>query len=267
MFKKIIHDRDTRFTSAYTRDLLTLLGSEQNPSTAYHPQTDGQSEQANQMVEQYLQIFINYHQDDWKEWLALAEFSYNNFAHAATKNSPFFLNHGFHPWTGEDSRWEVKNESAAQFTTWMKKIHEDAASALWMANEQAKRQYDKHTRPSIEYKPRDQVYIEAMNIKMNCPSKKLDNKRFGPFKVLEKVKESSYKIDLPASWKGKRPIFNETYLTPYHSPKYRRQQKPPPPYWIRRQWTSLGHTRNILLKGLSQESQIPCTLERLYSRW
>jgi transposase InsO family protein len=130
MFKKIIHDRDTRFTSAYTRDLLTLLGSEQNPSTAYHPQTDGQSERANQTVEQYLRIFIDYHQDDWKEWLALAEFSYNNSTHAATKNSPFFLNHGFHPWTGEDSRREVKNESAAQFATRMKKIHKDATSAL-----------------------------------------------------------------------------------------------------------------------------------------
>jgi hypothetical protein len=98
-----------------------------------------------------------------------------------------------------------------------------------MANEQAKRQYDKHTRPSIEYKPGDQVYIKAMNIKANGPSKKLNDKRFGPFKVLEKVKESSYGIDLPASWKEKQLIFNETYLTPYHSPKYCRQQKPPPP--------------------------------------
>ena len=127
-------------------------------------------------VEQYLRIFIDYHQDDWKEWLALAEFSYNNSAHTATKSSPFFLNHGFHPWTGEDSRREVKNESATQFATRMKKIHEDAASALRMANEQAKRQYDKHTRPSIEYKPGDQVYIEATNIKTNRPSKKLDDK-------------------------------------------------------------------------------------------
>jgi hypothetical protein len=98
-----------------------------------------------------------------------------------------------------------------------------------MANEQAKRQYDKHTRPSIEYRPGDQVYIEATNIKMNHPSKKLDNKRLGPFKVLEKTKESSYRIDLPASWKGKRPIFNEAYLMPYNLPKYCRQQKPPPP--------------------------------------
>ena len=229
MFKRIIHDRDTRFTSAYTRDLLTLLGSEQNPSTAYHPQTDGQSERMNQTVEQYLRIFIDYHQDDWKEWLALAEFSYNNSMHAATKTTPFFINHGFHPWTGEDSRKEVKNESAAQFATRMKQVHEDAAAALRMANEQAKRQYDKHTRPAVEYEPGSQVYVEATNIKSKRPSKKLDDKRFGPFEVLEKVGESAYRLKLPTSWKGKRPIFNEQYLSPYHPPKYRRQQRPPPP--------------------------------------
>jgi hypothetical protein len=74
----------------------------------------------------------------------------------------------------------------------MKKIHEDTTSALRMANDQAKRQYDKHTGPSIEYNPGDQVYLEVTNIKMNRPSKKLDDKRFGPFKVLKKVKESSY---------------------------------------------------------------------------
>jgi hypothetical protein len=89
----------------------------------------------NQTVEQYLHIFTNYHQDYWKEWLALAEFSYNNSVHAATKNTPFFLNHGFHPWTGTDVCEEVRNESVKQFVEWMKQIHEDAASALHMANE------------------------------------------------------------------------------------------------------------------------------------
>jgi hypothetical protein len=146
----------------------------------------------NQTVEQYLRIFISYHQDDWKEWLALAEFSYNNSAHAATKNTPFFVNHGFHPWTGEDTRKEVKNESAAQFASRMKKIHEDAAAVLRMANEQVKRTYDRHTRLTVEYQPGNLVYVEATNVKSKRPSKKLDDKRFGPFKVLEKVRESAY---------------------------------------------------------------------------
>jgi len=70
----------------------------------------------NQTIEQYLHIFINFHQDDWKEWLPLGEFSYNNSPHLTTKQTPFFLNYGHHPWTGTDTHWETQNESASQFT-------------------------------------------------------------------------------------------------------------------------------------------------------
>jgi transposase InsO family protein len=142
--RKIIHDRDTRFMSKYTKDLLKLLDIKQNPSTAYHPQTDGQTERMNQTVEQYLRMFIDYRQDDWKEWLALAEFAYNNSEHQATKNTPFFLNYGRHPWTGTDVHREVWNESADQFAKEMSKIHEDATAALRASAEKMKEQYDKH---------------------------------------------------------------------------------------------------------------------------
>jgi len=83
------------------------LGTGQNPSTAYHPQTDGQTERMNQTIEQYLCAFINFRQNDWKEWLPLGEFAYNNSTHLATKQTPFFLNYGHHPWMGTDTRWEV----------------------------------------------------------------------------------------------------------------------------------------------------------------
>jgi hypothetical protein len=98
-----------------------------------------------------------------------------------------------------------------------------------MVNEQAKRTHDKHAKTVKEYQPGDLVYVEATNIKSKRPSKKLDDKRFGPFKVLKKIGESAYELQLPTSWKGKRPIFNEMYLTLHHQPKYRRQKRPPPP--------------------------------------
>jgi hypothetical protein len=58
-------------------------------TTAYHLQTDGQTEHLNQTVEQYLRIFVNHRQDDWVYWLSLAEFSYNNSEHLATHQTPF----------------------------------------------------------------------------------------------------------------------------------------------------------------------------------
>ena len=229
LFRTLIHDRDTRFTSDFIAELLGMLGIEQNPSTAYHPQTDGQSERTNQTIEQYLRIFVDYLQDDWKEWLPLGEFAINNSVHAATKQTPFFVNYGQHPWTGLDVRKEVHNESAQQFADRMKKVHEDAAAALRMAAERMKRQFDRHARASHEYQPGDKVYLSSENIRTPRPSKKLDDKWFGPFEVQEKIGRAAYRLKLPPSWKGKSPVFNEMYLKPYRPPEYDRQRRPPPP--------------------------------------
>src|SRR5580704_9045677 len=111
--------------SKYMKELFTILSTKQNLSITYHPQTDGQTQQMNQNIEQYLCGFINYHQDDWKEWLFTAEFSYINFVHAAMQQTPFFLKYGQYPWTGENTRREVRNESAAEFADHMEKARLD----------------------------------------------------------------------------------------------------------------------------------------------
>ena len=66
-------------------------------SSAFHPQTDGQTELVNQVLEQYLRCTINYQQDDWIKYLPLAEFAYNNTLHASTQQTPFFSNYRYHP--------------------------------------------------------------------------------------------------------------------------------------------------------------------------
>ena len=85
------------FTSHFWRRLLELCGIQANSSTAFHPQTDGQTERLNSVLEQYLRIYTDYQQSDWASLLPLAEFSYNNSRHSATTISPFFANYGFHP--------------------------------------------------------------------------------------------------------------------------------------------------------------------------
>ncbi len=66
-------------------------------SSAFHPQTDRQTERVNQVLEQYLRCFINYEQDNWASLLPFAEFAYNNAQHSTTSLSPFFANYGYHP--------------------------------------------------------------------------------------------------------------------------------------------------------------------------
>jgi hypothetical protein len=68
-----------------------------NLSSAYHPQTDGQTEWLNQVLEQYLRCFINYHQDNWVDLLPVAEFAYNNTFQESIHQTPFFANYGYHP--------------------------------------------------------------------------------------------------------------------------------------------------------------------------
>ena len=98
------------------RELYSQLGITSNASTAYHPQMDGQTERLNQEVEHYLHVFTNYHQSDWAEWLALAEFSYNDKAQSLMGHSPFYLNYGQHPWKGNSPRREGRVEATHDFT-------------------------------------------------------------------------------------------------------------------------------------------------------
>jgi Integrase zinc binding domain len=87
--QKIISDQGPQFAAQFMKDLNKLVGITGNLSTTYHPQTDSQTKHMNQEIEQYLQVFINYQQSNWAEWLACAEFSYNDKIQSSTGFSPF----------------------------------------------------------------------------------------------------------------------------------------------------------------------------------
>jgi transposase InsO family protein len=120
--KKIISDRGPQFAAQFMKELHKLIGIETNLSTAFHPQTDGQTERINQEVEQYLRLFINHCQTDWNTWLSCAEFSYNDKVHSLTGFSPFFVNYGRHPDKGTSLPKEVKSQSATEFAQTMETI-------------------------------------------------------------------------------------------------------------------------------------------------
>ena len=92
--RKVVSDRGPQFIAAFMKELYQLLGIEATTSTAYHPQTDRQTERVNQELEQYLRIFIRERQDDWYTPLPLAEFSYNNHIHSSMQQTPFLLDTG-----------------------------------------------------------------------------------------------------------------------------------------------------------------------------
>ena len=110
----VISDRGPQFAAGFMRELNKILGIQMKLSMAYHPQTDGQTKQMNQELEQFLRMFVNYHQTDWLEWLAIAEFSYNNKIQSSTKISPFYANYGYNPHMGFKLR-NVKVQAMEDF--------------------------------------------------------------------------------------------------------------------------------------------------------
>jgi hypothetical protein len=113
---------------------------------------------------------------------------------------------------------------AEEFAKTMKEIHQETKVFLKKANKQIKTQYDCHQRPAWEYKIGDMVYLEGTNLKIDWPTKKLSDKRYGPFKILEKINSLAYKLELPRDWKI-HPVFNESLLTPYVALSFPSQKK------------------------------------------
>jgi len=141
--ESIISDRGVQFVAGMMKKLNNLLGIQTKLSTAYHPQMDGQIERINQELEQYLRVFIDHRQEQWLDWLEMAEFTYNNKIHVATKTSPFKANYGQDPRMGFEGRRKGKYKAAGKFVEKMKKIQEEAKAALEKAQEEMKRFRDR----------------------------------------------------------------------------------------------------------------------------
>ncbi|KAL5512271.1 hypothetical protein ACEPAG_3556 [Sanghuangporus baumii] len=207
--KKIIHDRGVQFDAKMMKELYKLLHIEE--------------------LEQYLRLYVNHRQSDWADWLALAEFAHNNREHSATKLSPFFVNSGVHPVGFTGIRTSSSNMSAEEFAKHVKGIHELAQANLVKANEDMKRFYDRHAGKLMEYETGSKVFLDGRNIKTIRPTKKMDDKWFGPFEIIGKVGASAYRLKLPRTWRQVHPVFNEVLLKPAVEPSFESQKKPPPP--------------------------------------
>ena len=121
MPEEIISDRDSLLTSRFWKALMERSGTKHRTSTAFHPQTDGQTERMNQTLEQYLRCFINYKQDDWVEHLPIAQYAYNSAIHEATSMTPFYANYGFEP---EITRHALNKSTNPRATTQVYKLRE-----------------------------------------------------------------------------------------------------------------------------------------------
>ena len=202
----LISDHGSAFVSEFWRRLNTRISITLKPSSAFHPQTDGQTEIVNASLNQYLRAFVSFTQDDWVDWLPLAEFSGNNQISETTGVSPFYANYGFNPRLGIEppgpkpsslsdtaKREYLRADSVAdRFDRILAKLR-----ALTHQSQEKYEEYANSRRSEAPvYKVGDKVMICLKNLKTNRPKKKWDDKWDGPYKVL-KTYDGAVIVDLP----------------------------------------------------------------------
>jgi transposase InsO family protein len=234
----IVSDRGSQFVSTFWKTLCTRLKIEARLSTAHHPETDGQTENANSIMEQYLRMYCSYLQDDWERWLSLAEFSANNTKNESTGVTPFYATYGQDPRLGFEPRTEIdahgptikrlQQIDANNFADRMKKITELLQNEMIYAQALQEWHANKGRSPAYNYKVGDKVYLNGRNIKTQRPSKKLDWKFLGRYPIKKVVSPYAYELDLPENMKM-HPTFHVSLLLPSkHDPVGRQVPEPPP---------------------------------------
>ena len=196
-----------------------MLGIETKLSTAYYPETDKQMKRTNQELEQYLRMYVNHRQNNWLEWLATAEFAFNNKVHTATKMSLFQVNYERESRMGFDIRKKGKNEKAEEFVREMKERHEKVRAALVKSQEEMKRQADRNRKEAEEYRVGNKVLISTKDFSMELmkrATKKLMEKFIGPYVVKKIVLENTVELELLVSLQI-HPVVNVRRIVKYRA--------------------------------------------------
>jgi len=216
----IVSDRDSRFTLETWMEFLRLSGIRPRMSTAFHPQTNGQTERLNQTIEAYLRAFVSKEQDDWVRLLPMAEFAYNNSTTTGNGMSPFYANYGFHPAAMNPASTEPLNPASQVYAHWMHAVHDESRKGLEDVQERMRRYTDPARKEPSAYQVGDLVMLNGRNIRTRRPSKKLDHKNHGPFQIEKIVSPLAARPTLPRKWKIHN-IFHVSLLEPYRTSEHR----------------------------------------------
>jgi hypothetical protein len=213
--KKIVSDRGSQFTSQFWKKLHESLDTKLNFSSAYHPQTDGQTERTNQVLEDMLRACALKHGGSWEKSLPYAEFSYNNSYQASLKMSPFEALYGrkcrtplYWDQTGERQFFgpELIQEAEEQ----VRMIRENLRIA-----QSRQKSYADNRRRLLEFKEGDHVYLKVSPIRGMRRFKvkgKLSPRFIGPFLILKRVGEVAYQLELPDHLSDVHDVFHVSQL-------------------------------------------------------
>lgn len=217
--REIISDRDRKFVSEFWTTLFKLCGTKIKLSTAYHPESDGQTERTNRTLEDMLRMYVGKKQHSWDKWLHLIEFAYNDHIHSSIGVSPFYVLYGQECRTPitlstPTTRFESINEMIKE----MNEIRELAKLAMKSAQDRAKHYADRK-RIFREFEVGDKVFLKVAPKRSGLKlgkSRKLSPRFCGPFEIIERIGQVAYKLRLPEDWQI-HDVFHVSLLRKYVS--------------------------------------------------
>ncbi|KAL0159827.1 hypothetical protein M9458_043552, partial [Cirrhinus mrigala] len=169
----IVSDRGPQFTAKFWQAFCRLVGTTSSLSSGFHPQTNGQTERANQQLERFLRCFASEHQRSWANYLVWAELSNNLHTSTATGLSPFEVCYGFQPPIFEHQEPEVEVPSAQQLVRRCRRLWNHARAAIQKANRWYVVQHRRRHPPGRLFHVGDRVYLSTKNINLKTDSRKL----------------------------------------------------------------------------------------------
>ncbi|MBW0461413.1 hypothetical protein O181_001128 [Austropuccinia psidii MF-1] len=208
----IFSDRGSLFVSSFWANLCQQLKIARDLSAFSHAETDGKIERVNQILVQYLWMYVSYHQDYWHTWLPLAEFAYNNSEHSSTKQSASFTIYGTNP--SFDSIHISQDSPSGKLSTKLQSVKKVVKEELESSIRRFKNYSDRNRTLPPDLQPGDIVWLASKNIKTTRPTNKLSERWLGPFKVLKKVGSHAYHLKFPLQWKSIHPVFQVSLLEP-----------------------------------------------------
>ena len=225
---KIVSDRGPQFAARLMKALYQKLGITHALTTAYHPQSNGQTERANQEVERHLRMFTNSRQDDWVAHLPTAEFVLNNRMHAAHHMTPFEVMYGYRPDftvpVGPPTNFPALNSRLQT----LRDVRKEAKAALRIKKRNMKESFEHDKPPPHVFSPGQKVWLSSKDISLTSPSRKLAPRQLGPYEILERTSDLTYKLRLPPSMR-QHPVFHVDHLSPWHGNDINGFNPPPPP--------------------------------------